>query len=359
LLATCLAGGGALRANGAASDPPQQSSVRTTQAETEAEMKVAHTFTLHAPDARQVFLAGEMTAWDHGKLPMRRGADGRWTVTLALGRGEWLYKFIVDGGWIRDPANTDFDSDGQGGEHSILFVGEGDWTDRAGMARGRVETFNVPSAAWGRPMKVNVYLPPGLDGGRQYPVLWLLHGAGMDADQWYRTGKIERYMDNLIARKVIAPYVIVMPSSERVPYTGKSERFVTEELPDWLARHYGLKPARNANAIAGMSMGGGGAFELALRHPERYGFSFGLSGYYAPATVARVRLLNRLPMRSVLRCGTEDQLLQGNRHLVRTLQDRSLPFDYREDPGGHTWHYWSQRMVEMLSSVDRYFRAAE
>jgi enterochelin esterase-like enzyme len=314
-----------------------------------------HTFVLNAPDARQVYLAGEMTDWDRGKLPMRKGADGNWRLTVDLGRGEWIYKFVADGKWIADPASLDRDADGQGGEHSLMFVGDGDWRERAAVPKGRVDTVSLDSAAWGKALKLNVYLPPGFERGRNYPVLWLLHGAGMDADQWLKTGKVNRYMDNLIARGAIRPFVIVMPSSERVPYTGKSERFIAQELPAWLASTYGLRTMRATSAIAGMSMGGTGAFELPLRHPDRYGFSVALSGYYDAGTISSVRGLKALPMPATLLCGTEDHLLASNRQLVRALREQQLDFNYREDPGGHTWQYWSSRMVEMLTAVDKYF----
>lgn len=71
-----------------------------------------HTFELNAPDAHYVYLAGEMTQWEKSKLPMRMETDGKWRVTVDLGRGEWLYKFIVDGKWIADPASPAHDADG-------------------------------------------------------------------------------------------------------------------------------------------------------------------------------------------------------------------------------------------------------
>src|ERR1700758_999474 len=72
-----------------------------------------HTFELNAPDAHDVYLAGEMTRWGKGKLAMRKEGDGMWRVTVDLGKGQWLYKCIVDGQWIADPASPDHDADGQ------------------------------------------------------------------------------------------------------------------------------------------------------------------------------------------------------------------------------------------------------
>ena len=316
-----------------------------------------HTFELNAPDARHVYLAGEMTAWDTGKLPMLRGGDAKWRVTVNLGPGQWLYKFVVDGRWMADPASPERDADGQGGEHSFLFVGPGDWNESPAVPKGHVETLMFDSKAWGKRLKVNVYLPPGFASGRRYPVLWLLHGGRMDADQWLKTGKVNRYMDNLIGRGAIHPFVIVMPSSADVPFNGRNERFITRELPDWLARTHGVETVRAVSAVAGMSMGGFGAFDLPLRHPDLYGFGFAVSGYFNDAFIEGLAHVSKLPMQVRLLCGQDDELVEGNRRLVRALQERRLDFYYREDPGAHTWQFWSNHMVEMLTAVDGFFMA--
>lgn len=314
-----------------------------------------HRFELAAPAAREVYLAGEMTDWEAGKLPMRKDAQGVWQVGVDLAPGEWVYKFIVDGQWIADPGSADHDADGQGGQHSFVFIGDGDWRDQPHVPRGRVDTPTLASAAWGQPMKVNVYLPPGFERGRPYPVLWLLHGLGMDADQWLKTGRVDRYMDNLIARGAIRPFVIVMPSSAAVPYIGQSARFITEELPAWLERTYGLKTDRARSGVAGMSMGGTGAFRLPVARPDLYGFGFALAGYYGDELIAALPRHGGLPVQMTLICGTGDELLPTNRALASALDAAHARFNYREDPGAHTWHFWSRHMAEMLKAADAYF----
>ena len=317
-----------------------------------------HTFVLDEPAAHEVFLAGEMTQWERLKIPMRRGGDGKWRASVDLAPGQWLYKFIVDGRWIADPAHHDNDADGQGGRHSFVFIGAGDWSEQPIVPRGQVDTWVVPSPAWGKAMKLNIYLPPGFERGRPYPVLWLLHGSGMDADQWHKTGKVERYMDRLIDRGAVRPFVIVMPSSGNVPYNGISERFITLELPLWLERTYGLRPGRGASGVAGMSMGGLGALLLPLLHPQRYSFSISLSGAFDNEFIGRLPNPLPLPSTTLLLCGQQDTLVTGNRKLVLALQARQSRFSYREDSGGHTWNYWSQRMSEMLRAADGAFAAA-
>jgi enterochelin esterase-like enzyme len=310
------------------------------------------TFELKAPEAKAVFLAGEMTGWEARKQAMSRDGDGVWRLKLDLAPGQWLYKFIVDGRWVHDPATPDHDADGQGGQHSFVFVGEGPWTPPA--AGGRVEALQVPSAAFGHAMKVNVYLPPGFERGQPVPVLWLLHGGGMDADQWFRTGHVERYMDRLIADGRIQPFAIVMPSNGGRRYDGPAEAFIADELPAWLEQRYGLAPARAQSAIAGMSLGGYGSVKLPLARPARWGYAFALAGWYPDELIDAVRRAGGLPVPLVMRCGTEDDLLPTNRALVAALRERP---DYREDPGGHTFHFWSQVTAEMLQGVDAFFGA--
>ena len=315
------------------------------------------TFGIAAPEARQVFLAGEMTDWDAGKREMRRDASGTWHVTLDLEPGQWLYKFVVDGQWVQDPATQDHDADGQGGQHSFVFVGEGPWTIAPGTPRGEVQVQQVASRELGRTMTVNVYLPPGFKRGQQLPVLWLLHGSGMDADQWFRTGHIERYMDHLLAAGGIHPFVIVMPSGARgeASYDGASERFISTELPLWLASTYGLHPTRAKSALAGMSLGGYGTVALAVRHPQQYGFGAALSGWYPPELLKEVDKAPVLPTKLFLRCGGQDHLLPTNRDLVAELKKGDVPLDYAEEPGGHAFHLWSRETAAMLEAVDAYF----
>jgi enterochelin esterase-like enzyme len=317
------------------------------------------TFSIAAPNARQVFVAGEMTAWDAGKRAMQRDPTGVWRVTLDMEPGEYLYKFVVDGQWLQDPATADHDSDGRGGQHSYVFVGDGPWTVPPGAPRGEVRVHQVESKELGQSMAVNVYLPPSYRRGQELPVLWLLHGGGMDADQWFKTGHVERYLDHLLAAGTVHPFVVVMPSGGKKPYDGASDRFVSRELPEWLATTYGLHPRKARSALAGMSYGGYGTVALGVRHPGQYGFGYALSGWYPPELLKEVADAPLLAGKLVLRCGMQDDLLSGNRDLVRILEKRGASFDYKEDQGAHTFHLWSLQTKQMLVAVDAYFEQGD
>jgi 1,4-alpha-glucan branching enzyme len=62
------------------------------------------TFRFTAPGAMSVLLAGDFTHWQSQALPMRKGADGVWSVAVELPPGVHSYRFLVDGEWQDDPA---------------------------------------------------------------------------------------------------------------------------------------------------------------------------------------------------------------------------------------------------------------
>jgi len=80
-------------------------------------------FELDAPQAKVVRVTGEFTNWSREGLAMESDpADGLWKVTVDIAPGEYEYRFIVDGVWIRDPNNKDYVRNEFGQENSLLIV---------------------------------------------------------------------------------------------------------------------------------------------------------------------------------------------------------------------------------------------
>ncbi|MCK4235576.1 MAG: AAA family ATPase [Candidatus Krumholzibacteria bacterium] len=80
-------------------------------------------FVLDAPQAQSVYLTGEFTNWSRDGVGMSRDEkDGLWKATLHLEPGEYEYRFIVDGIWIKDPKNADSVLNEFGQENSLLIV---------------------------------------------------------------------------------------------------------------------------------------------------------------------------------------------------------------------------------------------
>ena len=63
------------------------------------------TFTLDAPGAEHVLLAGDFNEWTLDGSEMHP-SDGVWTKVMKLPPGRYRYRYVVDGRWQHDPTNA-------------------------------------------------------------------------------------------------------------------------------------------------------------------------------------------------------------------------------------------------------------
>jgi 1,4-alpha-glucan branching enzyme len=59
-------------------------------------------FSFYAPEATEVYLAGEFNNWDTHALPMKKNRDGTWKKRIKLSSGCHEYKLMMDGFWVQD-----------------------------------------------------------------------------------------------------------------------------------------------------------------------------------------------------------------------------------------------------------------
>jgi enterochelin esterase-like enzyme len=146
-----------------------------------------------------------------------------------------------------------------------------------------------------------VYLPPGFSfGAHRYPALYVLHGNNETAASFLELG-LQQTLDRLTAKRVIPPVIAVMIQSGPGAHNWRDkaarayESYVLE-VQKLVDRMFPTLAERGARAIAGYSMGGYGAMNIALGHPDRFGvveswlgFFNGLEGELrtARATIAR------------------------------------------------------------------------
>lgn len=242
------------------------------------------------------------------------------------------------------------------------------------------------SEALGINTSMNVLLPQrsagqiGMDGAvsNEPPaVLYLLHGLSDDHTTWLRRTSIERYA-------AAYPLAVVMPAVHRSFYADMAQggnywTFISEELPSIVHSFFKVSNDWKKTFVAGLSMGGYGAFKLALSNPDRFAAAASLSGCLDIARTTRegvaasheeyqsifgtlesvagsnndlLALTNKFPNLGNTKfyqcCGTADFLYEDN----LTFRDHAagkLDLTYEEHEGDtHEWGYWDQQIQRVL-----------
>lgn len=83
--------------------------------------------TLHlalvAPEAREVFVAGDFNGWNPRSTPLHKDAQGVWRAHIRVSPGPHEYRLIVDGQWQNDPHAAASVLNPFGGSNSLVQVG--------------------------------------------------------------------------------------------------------------------------------------------------------------------------------------------------------------------------------------------
>lgn len=242
---------------------------------------------------------------------------------------------------------------------------------------------NLYSDVLGMEMNVNVILPSGVkhrhytESMTDIPVMYLLHGYTEDHTAWMRRTSIERYA---LGRNI----AVVMPAVHRSFYIdmnggGQYFKYVTEELPALMQNMFNISSKREDNFVAGLSMGGYGAFKTALTFPDRYMGAASLSGALNIHTVFNSGVgtgesfavfgehiseendLKKIAMKSIKKglpklyqfCGTEDFLYEDNTDFRDFIQDIASDYIYIEQNGEHTWDLWDKYIQDVFEWVEK------
>ena len=220
------------------------------------------------------------------------------------------------------------------------------WTlVRTGSDGGTVWTGRIPSTIVHDGRTSAVYLPPGFDRTRRYPVLYLLSGLPGSPSSFYDGLRLADVADSTIA-ETGRPFIAVAPVGGPVRNAGNAEwagiweRYVVQDVVPWVDANLPTLPDRGARALAGLCAGGFGAMDIGLRNPMLFGTLESWEGYFAPefkdgpfANASPAVLAANDPTLSVRRqallvrsLGTRFYVSVGGNHGV-VLRRRSLDFD--------------------------------
>jgi 1,4-alpha-glucan branching enzyme len=79
-------------------------------------------FEFSAPEAREVFVAGEFNHWDERANPLKKDKNGLWKITLPLTSGKYEYRFLADEKWENDPSCSGCVSNDFGSQNCVRVV---------------------------------------------------------------------------------------------------------------------------------------------------------------------------------------------------------------------------------------------
>jgi enterochelin esterase-like enzyme len=248
-------------------------------------------------------------------------------------------------------------------EAPLLPPPEGFDARRDNVERGKVETVEYDSKATGGKRKMVVYTPPGFSKDRKYPVLYLLHGAGDNETGWQKKGSADVILDNLYADKKVVPMIVVMPNGFALP-PGETDRrksvfeddLLTNVIP-YVESHYPVRADAGHRAVAGLSMGGGQALRIGLKHLDTFawvgGFSSGLGrGGSTTNLVPDADQAKKLRLLWVS-CGDKDRLMPASKGLHESLEAKKVPHVWIIDKGGHTWPVWKNDLYQVAMMLFR------
>jgi len=211
--------------------------------------------------------------------------------------------------------------------------------------------------------------------------LYLLHGLKFDYTSWSRYTNVERYAED-------AGIAVIMPDAGRSFYTDmvngrKYYTYVSKELVEITRNMFHLSKIREKTFIAGLSMGGYGAYKIAFLNPETFGKAASLSGAvdvtilnekewerenylitgglkdlkgseYDLYYLAQELLKSGKPLPKLYQaCGTSDFVYNSNVKFRDFIKDKGFDYKYYEGPGEHNWSFWEMHIKDVIEFMVR------
>lgn len=237
-----------------------------------------------------------------------------------------------------------------------------------------------------------IYLPASYaDKTKSFPVLYLLHGLTDTHTAWRDRGNIHDIATAIFQKGEAPEMIIVMPDAGTT-YDGyfncdgwHYENFFFNEFIPHIESRYRIKNNKEHRAIAGLSMGGGGATGYALRHSEMFSTAYAMSALMGMVDNTWISHnpdpRRRTFMQSVIRhnntaivqnisaslrdsistvrwffdVGDDDFLFDNNMEFIKAMRKQRIPHQLRVRDGAHTWDYWQQALHIALPYIGKGF----
>ncbi|MCQ2975771.1 MAG: esterase [Bacteroidales bacterium] len=310
------------------------------------------TFNYQNKDAKEVIVDVQFA----GRHNMTLGENGVWSVTLGPANPDmYPYCFIVDGTTIMDPQNPEWFPN-EGFKNSIVDIrGDKELIHAVkNVPHGSVDYLNYYSETFGLWGNVIVYTPPFYDQNpnKKYPVMYLISGTTDTEEVYFKVGRANFILDNLIAEGAAKEMIIVMPYGNPSKYFPAgtntwgmgdifSKDFVNDLMP-FIEKNYRTINDRNSRGIGGFSRGGNQALALGLTNLDKFSYLCSYSSFTSmelPGVYDDAKKLNKQIKLFWLGVGTDDFLYGNAKDYMDFLDKKGIKNTkvFTDDKFGHTW----------------------
>ncbi len=204
-----------------------------------------------------------------------------------------------------------------------------------------------------------VYLPKDYyETDRYYPTVYLLHQFNSDHTS-YQIDKVDKIFDEGVEKGLFDEMIVVVPNSEENSWwAGNWERMLTEELIPLIDSEYRTIRDARYRLTAGCSMGGQGAFSVALHNPDYFSGAISFFGAFSYgeknspnyiATQESVEFLDYYTMYFI--CGNQDSYGFGVPaiELNQMLEEKGIEHGFFIENGGHDGEFYLPHFAEAFA----------
>lgn len=322
-----------------------------------------------APLAKEVKLSAQ---FEKTQVPMTKDSIGIWSVTVGPVRPDiYPYSFNVDGVTVMDPANKEFFPNER---FKASLVDVPGFTPLIHSLRevphGSVN-YEYYSSNENTTGSLVIYTPPGYDKNtsQKYPVFYLIGGTTDTEETWFKVGRTNLILDNLIAEGKARPMIIVMPygnvdariaaqknkpkpsdpigreSADALRRAKDFEQDLVNNVIPYVDKNYRSIPNKDNRAIGGFSRGGGQTLRTAFGNMDKFSWICCYSAYLSTqemetgfkSIIDNPQITNQQLKLFWIGVGNEDFLYNQAAEFMNYLKSKKINFKSLVSGGGHTW----------------------
>ena len=306
--------------------------------------------------AQNVKIAGDFTAWSPDlSMETITGTDFWYFSTHFESDARLDYKYVINGSnWILDPKNPYTCSGGYGPNSELrmpYYILPPEIAYYSSIPHGTIKDTSFYSSNLANSRSVRIYLPPGYDPLRSYPLI-LFH----DGLEYISLGSVKNIFDWLISQKQVEPLIgiFVPPVDRESEYAGSKKdlftAFIVDELMPVIDQKYSTSKDPHKRATLGASNGGNITLYLGMKHPETFGKIAAQSSNIEEIISNTYQSEAKMDIELYLDIGTYDisVLIPLVNNFVQIIQNKNYVYQSKVWHEGHSWGNWKGHLRYVL-----------